>query len=398
MKILITHRYFWPDTVNCGQILWNLTKHLSSEGHSVEVITSLPSYNLNSLKINAKKIENLKNIKIRRIDLSTEKRSPTKKLINAIKLGIWTNYLAIRNNYDVIIATSIPPITGGFFGALSSYFTRSKFIYFCMDLHPEIGKISKDFSNPLLFGLLKIIDNWSCSRANPVIVHSSDMKKSLISRKKKNHFRIKIINNFSIPDNGFKKIESKIKSMTEKNNLKIIFAGNIGRFQALEKIIDAMVLLKNRKDIKLTIVGEGSIKKELSKKVKRTNANVKIYDRQPIHVVKNMIKKADIGLVSLNSNVYKYGYPGKIMTYLEQGKPIISVLEKKSEIAKLMLLENYGFCISTLEPEKISQHLITILENKSWKKKMSINAIAAHKKYFTKEKIFNQWSEVLSSK
>ena len=398
MKILITHRYFWPDTVNCGQILWNITKHLSSEGHSVEVITSLPSYNLNSLKINAKKIENLKNIKIRRINLITEGRSPTKKLINAIKLGIWTNYLAIRNNYDVIISTSIPPITGGFFAALSTYFTRTKFIYFCMDLHPEIGKISQDFSNPLLYNFLRKVDNWSCSRANPVIVHSLDMKKSLLSRNKKNSFKIKTINNFSIPDDRIKKLNSSENLISDDKNLKIIFAGNIGRFQALEKIIDAMILLKNRHDIKLIIVGEGSLKKDLSLKVKKTNANIDIYDRQPIHVVKEMIKSADIGLVSLSSNVYKYGYPGKIMTYLEQGKPIIAVLEKESEIVKLMLLENYGFCIPTLEPEKISQYLIKILENKSWKIKMGNNALTAHEKYFAKEKILNQWSEILTSK
>ena len=111
-----------------------------------------------------------------------------------------------------------------------------------------------------------------------------------------------------------------------------------------------------------------------------------------------MIKSADIGLVSLSSNVYKYGYPGKIMTYLEQGKPIIAVLEKESEIVKLMLLENYGFCIPTLEPEKISQYLIKILENKSWKIKMGNNALTAHEKYFAKEKILNQWSEILTSK
>ena len=85
----------------------------------------------------------------------------------------------------MIISTSIPPITGGFFAALSTYFTRTKFIYFCMDLHPEIGKISQDFSNPLLYNFLKKVDNWSCSRANPVIVHSLDMKKSLLSRNKK---------------------------------------------------------------------------------------------------------------------------------------------------------------------------------------------------------------------
>ena len=398
MKILITHRYFWPDTVNCGQILWNLTQHFNSEGHRVEVITSLPSYNLNSLTIYAKKIENLNNIKIRRINLVTEGKSPLKKFINGLKLGILTNYLSIRNNYDVIISTSIPPITGGFFGALAAYITRSKFVYFCMDLHPEIGKISNDFSNPFLYTLLKKIDNWSCSRANPVVVHSLDMKNSLLLRNKKNNFRIKIINNFSITDKKINKLISKENYKLDNNTLKIIFAGNLGRFQALENIIDAMALLKNRQDIKLILVGEGSAKMELVSKLKKIKANVVVHDRQPVHIVKDMIKKADIGLVSLSSNVYKYGYPGKIMTYLEQGKPIISVIEKESEIVKLMELENYGFCIPTLEPKKISEKLIEISENKSWKTKMSANAINAYKKYFTKDKILNKWSDILTFK
>ena len=398
MKILLVHRYFWPDTVNCGQILWNLTQHFSAEGHKVEVITSLPSYNLNSLKICAKKNEYVKNIKIRRINLITEGRNPIKKLINGLKLGFWTNYFSIRNNYDVIIATSIPPITGGFFAALATYIKKTKFIYFCMDLHPEIGKISKDFSNPFLYNLLKKIDNWSCSRANPIVVHSSDMKHSLLSRNKKNQFKIEIINNFSIPNATSDELTFKKNLNSSENKFKIIFAGNLGRFQALENVIDAMALLKARKDIKLILVGDGSIKTDLALKIKKTNANVEIFDRQPVNVVKDMIKNADIGLVSLNSNVYKYGYPGKIMTYLELGKPIISVIEKESEIVRIMELENYGFCIPTLNPKKISKYLIKISENKSWKTKMSNNALIAYEKYFAKDKILNKWSSVLLAK
>ena len=150
MKILLTHRYFWPDTVNCGQILRYIAEHYSSEGHTVEVITSLPSYNLDSLKIHAQKNETINNMKIRRIRLITEGKNPLKKILNGLILGFWTNYLAIRNNYDVIISTSIPPITGGFFAALAAFITGAKFIYFCMDLHPELGKLYKDFSNPLI--------------------------------------------------------------------------------------------------------------------------------------------------------------------------------------------------------------------------------------------------------
>ena len=398
MKVLLVHRYFWPDTVNCGQILWDISKHLSNEGHNIDVLTSLPSYNLNSLKIYAKKNEQIDNIKIQRIKLSLERRNPIKKIINAIKLGFLTIYLAKRNNYDVIISTSIPPITGGFFAGIVTHIIKTRFIYFCMDLHPEIGKISKDFSNPFLYSILKKIDNWSCSKANPVVVHSLDMKKSLKSRNTKNKFKIEIINNFSVSSEKLNKSMLKKNLKLESNKLKIIFAGNLGRFQALDKVIDAMVILKNVKEIKLILVGEGSVKSDLIFKIKSSNANVEIFDSQPIDTTKEMIKKADIGLVSLDKNIYKYAYPGKIMTYLQQGKPIIAILEKKSEIVKLMENENYGFCIPTLEPKKISQHLIKILENQSWKNKMGSNAIRAYENYFAKSKILSKWSNVLLNK
>ena len=395
MKILLVHRYFWPDHPNCGQILWHLTKHFSSEGHTIEVLTSLPSKNLDSKKIHAKKKEIIKDIKIRRIDLNIEGRNPLKKIINGLVLGFWTNYLAVRNNYDVVISTSIPPITGGFFAALAAYLIKARFIYFCMDLHPEAGKISEDFSNPILYSILRKIDNWSCSRANPVVVHSLDMKNTLLSRNGGNKLKIEIINNFSIPTERLNKLNSKTNFNSEDKKLIIIFAGNLGRFQSLETVIEAMIFLKSIRDIELIIVGNGSAKANLAYKIKKTGVNVRLFDQQPLNITKDMINKADIGLVSLSSNIYKYGYPSKIMTYLEQGTPIVAVLEKESEIVKLMEHENYGFCISALEPKKISQLFIKLAENNSWKSKMNNNAISAYEKYFSINKILSKWSDIL---
>jgi glycosyltransferase involved in cell wall biosynthesis len=395
MKILLTHRYFWPDHPNCGQILWHLTQKLAIQGHQIDVLSSLPSKDLNSKKIASEKFQILDNINIERIDLSIENMSPVKKIINALKLGIRTNFLAKKNEYDIIISTSIPPITGGLFAALASRIYKAKFVYFCMDLHPEVGKISKDFSNPLLFSLLEKIDNWSCSKANPVIVHSLDMKNSLLSRRGNNKFKIEIINNFSIPTEELNGSISKINFSPNENELTIIFAGNLGRFQYLDKVIDTMIYLKGRTDIKLVIVGEGAVKAQLISKIHNNKANVEFFDQQPANVVKYMISKADIGLVSLNVNTYKYAYPGKIMSYLEQGKPIIALLEKESEIVKLMEHNNYGFNISDSNPKSISEFLIKLAEDKSWKSKMSQNAKKAYEKYFSVETILSKWSEIL---
>ena len=164
---------------------------------------------------------------------------------------------------------------------------------------------------------------------------------------------------------------------------------------SLKAIIAAREIREERKDIKLVMVGDGAVKAELISKIDNNNANVEFFDQQPPNVVKKMISKADIGLVSLSVDVYKYGYPGKIMTYLEQGKPIIALLEKESEIVKLMEQNNYGFNISDLNPKNISEFLIKLAENKSWKFKMSLNAKKTYEKYFSTKKILLKWSKLL---
>ena len=98
------------------------------------------------------------------------------------------------------------------------------------------------------------IDNWSCSKANPVIVHSLDVKNSLLSRGSKNKFNIEIINNFSIPTQEPNGLISKLILIKVKMS-EYYFCRKFGTFSVLDKIIDTMINLEGRKDIKLVIVG-----------------------------------------------------------------------------------------------------------------------------------------------
>ena len=60
-----------------------------------------------------------------------------------------------------------------------------------------------------------------------------------------------------------------------------------------------------------------------------------------------------------------------------------------------MKKNNYGFNISDPNPKKISEFLVKLAENKSWKLKMSENAKKAYEKYFSIETIFSRWSKIL---
>ena len=398
MKILIIHRYFWPDSPNCGNILWEISKHLEKEGHKVKVLTALPSRINFSEEYKISPHEVVNNVVIRRFYLSKETNSKFWRIYNAIKLGILSIFEILDNKYDIVIATSIPPVLGIFFPVLASYISKIRLIYFCMDIHPEIGKISGDFANPLFFKFLKALDNWSCKRASSIIVHSSDMKDSLLERHEGNKYKIDIINNFSIPLIPQIRSKSYFDIGVEKNNLTLIFVGNIGRFQGLEDIINTMASINYRRDIELIIIGEGVMKDKLINLVKNTKANVRFFNYQPLKNIKEAIQQSDMGLVTLRPDIIKYAYPSKTMTYLEQGKPIIACIDNNSELMRTMKDEGYGFGISNNNIKLLSKLLINLADNSLWKINMKQAALKAFQRHFSSGVILNKWSKIIEKK
>lgn len=392
-RILITHRYYWPDKTPCSNILHGIAKHLSKL-HKVDVITSQPSYGFGKFFTKLPPLEVFRNLTIRRLSLSNETNSYIKRLINAVYLGIWILIKCLIKKYDLIIVTTTPPIISAFCATLVKKLTKTKIIYYSMDINPEIGKkVSNDFKNLQLFKLLSKMDDWSCKNANLIFTNSQDMVNTLKKRFSGEKYNLQTINNF--PPEIFKNYKyKKINSSLElKKKLKIIYTGNIGRFQDLQIIIDGMKLIMHRQDIELLIVGDGIRKKYFKEKAKKLK-NVKFYDYQPIEVMQKMIDNSDIGLVTLNEQMYNYSYPSKIGTYLQQGKPIICSIENNSEIVKQMNSLGYGFVIKNKYSMK--ELLIRLADNDQWKHKMKLRALNAYNKYFSSKLILNKWSQAVN--
>lgn len=396
MRILVVHRYYWPDQPPCAGIMHSVAKHLAADGHAVDVLTSQPSYRGHSSQIRQSSPEQIDGVSITRLLLPTEVGRPIWRIVNALHLGAYIMLRSMIQRYNVIIVATIPPVLGGVFSALAAKLTRARFIYYCMDLHPEIGRLSGDFTNPRLFHLLLRLDDWSCSRAQPVLVHSEDMRNTLRRRTRGAQYRIEVMNNFALPtqrDNRAFKCEMAKDSV----NLRLIYAGNMGRFQGLGVVLDAMAHIAHRKDIELMMIGEGTAKPDLVAQQQRIQANVRFLDHQSTEIAKAMIKEADIGIVALVPEMYRYAYPSKTMTYLEQGRPIIAAVEPESELAKTMLAEGYGFSVPIGDAQALAELLVRLADEQSWKEPMSQSASAAFEKYFSASVVLAKWSKLVGS-
>ena len=395
MKILIVNRYFWPDKTPESKILFSLAAFLVSKGNSVDVLSSYPSDMRKNNKIKNMKINFNNGVKILRLNLSDEiGKCFLKRIINSIKLGVHTFILSLRNKYEIIIASSNPPVIGPFSAAISSLINHSRFIYYCMDIAPEVGIINGDFKNPLLYKILETIDNFSCVVANPIIVHSKDMKNTLLERNRSSNFNIEIINNFSVKSKTNQIIDNEFNF--QDNKLTIIYAGNIGRFQGLETAVNAMSLIKEINDIELIIMGKGSNKKNLLKLSKNLKANVRFMPYCSFNNAKHIIKKADLGLISLSKNVYKYSYPSKTMLYLQQGKPIVGIVEKHSQIANDIVGANCGYIVEHKQHEELANLFIYLKNNPKEIKYKSLEAIKKYQLSFSESVILKKWVAIIN--
>jgi len=264
------------------------------------------------------------------------------------------------------MCSTAPPVLLGAFTALASKLRKSKFIYHCMDIHPEIGKLSGEFSNPLLYKLLSKLDQFACTSAYKVLVLSNDMKNTLLARPGKKVENIEILNNFAIQSLGDKaQADSESLPHFQGKRFKILFAGNIGRFQGLESFVDAMDIIKENNDIELIFMGEGTALQGLKTKVNEMKlSNVSFVPHQTVSAARQYMAMSDLGVVSLTKGIYRYAFPSKTITYMATACPLLVVVEAGSNLAETVVSNKLGYTALPNNPESIAASVLEAYENR----------------------------------
>lgn len=394
MKVLVIHRFYWPDTPPYASMLRAIVRCWVESGHEVDVLSSQPSYKPSFANRECPAKEILDGANVFRMRLPSEQGKPVTRILNSLKLGLGIFWHGItKGRYDVIMVSTSPPVLGGVFAAVAAKCTGARFIYHCMDIHPEIGRISGEFNNPSVFSFLSKLDQWSCKQAAPVVVLSEDMADTIKSRDTSLNIDTLVLNNFSQP--LFENLSSDLPFEWPSEACVILFAGNIGRFQGLDVLIDAMAALIERKDVRLIIMGEGAEKKRLKTKAETLGARVTFIGHQPVEIAKLAMAKADIGFVSLVPELFRYAYPSKTIAYIEQGCPILLVVEPESALAQDVLANNIGVSVPVGDVDALKEVIMSIADNPKRFKEMRLNSHILYQRQFSHESILKQWSSLL---
>lgn len=398
LRILAIHRYFWPDTPPYAYMLRAIACRWASEGHQVEVLSTQPSYKAGAAIPRQPSAELIDGFSVKRIDLWAEAGKPLVRLWNvlAFSLSILA-YVTRQPRFNVIMISTSPPVISGLVARLAAKISGARLVYHCMDIHPEIGRISGEFKHPAIFSILRRIDIATCRSAARLVVLSQDMERAIRTRPGAEASKISIINNFSIPTYEQVSAEVSPEFAKQANKFRVIFAGNLGRFQGLESFVDAMTLLKDRSDIEFVFMGGGRALQELMNRAAAAQiSNIRFFPHQSVATAKAIIAEADLCVVSLLPKIIQYAYPSKTMAYLEEGRPLLVSVELDSALAETVQRENLGIAVEPGDVTGIAEAIKRLANDRAAWTQMQINASERGVALFSEKSTLDLWAGLIN--
>jgi glycosyltransferase involved in cell wall biosynthesis len=320
-------------------------KELVKLGHEVEVLTGFPNYPegkvYDGYRIKFFQRETMDGIPVIRVPLyPSHDISAIKRIANYVSFSVSAALfgLALVRRPDVIYVYH-PPITISFPAIILSFFYRIPFIYDIQDLWPDtLAATGMLDSVPALW----MVDKWCrfiYSQAAKIVVLSPGFKEMLIKRGVSCD-RIEVIYNWCDEDHfqGGVRDENLARELGLSDRFTIVFAGTMGRAQALDRVLDAAVLLREKYPrVQFVFVGGGIYVKRLKAKANELRLrNVLFLPRRPVSEIGAILNLADVLLVHLKDDpLFRITIPSKTQAYMAAGRPILmAVRGDGSELVK----------------------------------------------------------------
>jgi glycosyltransferase involved in cell wall biosynthesis len=271
------------------------------------------------------------------------------------------------------------------------------FIYHCQDIHPEAAALARDVRRNWFYRMLLRWDTATCRRAARVVVLSQDMADTLAARRV-SRAGIVIVNNPPLAIRTPQATKLPPPLDTASDAVRFLFAGNLERFQGLERFVAAARLVAGRVPFQLIFMGEGSAKGELmSLAGDLLGRRIIFIPQQPPETALAAMRVCDYGVVSLMSDVYRFAYPSKSMAYLAAGCPVISVVEPESELARTIAHYDLGYVPEARSVTSIAETIVkAVAERGRWSPGERRRIKNTCRELFGQEQMLVSWDRVVA--
>lgn len=343
MKLIVIADAFPPMRTSAAVHMHELTLELIKQGHEVTVI--IPGGSSNA----PLRIENIDGFKLIWVKTPKTKDVGYIRRVIAEFLSPYIVYFRLKSNSiidedcDGIIWYS-PTI---FFGPLIS---RLKIKYDCpaylvlRDMFPDwlvdVGLIKKR----LPYYFFKLIEFNQYRLANIIGIQApANFRYFNDGIFKRFKAKVELLWTWVTPSNTSIRCPIDLNKTHLAGRKIIVYAGNMGVAQDFDLIMELVSLYKSRSEVGFIFVGRGSEVERL-KRMAALNSlgNILFYDEIDSNEIPALYAQCKIGLVALDPRHKSNNVPGKFLSYMESGLPVLARLNFGNDLIKVISENRVG--------------------------------------------------------
>jgi len=122
-----------------------------------------------------------------------------------------------------------------------------------------------------------------------------------------------------------------------------VYAGNMGVAQGMDILLDLAERCRLREDVGFLFVGRGSDAGRLAEEAKRRRlSHVLFHDEIDPDEIPGLYAQCHVGMVALDPRHQSHNIPGKFVTYMQGGLPVLANINPGNDLVELIRHERVG--------------------------------------------------------
>jgi glycosyltransferase involved in cell wall biosynthesis len=321
-RILILSFYFEPDLCAGSFRATALVKELTTRlgvSDEVTVVTTMPN-RYQSFHTETPAQESRGNVHIDRVRLPSHQSGMADQSRAFLTYARAVLKKTKDMHYDVVFATSSRLMTAAL-GALAAKRSDACLYLDIRDIFPDtLSDVFAGKPQATILPLLRILEKRVIRKASRINLVSGGFLEYF--RRIRNDIEFRTFTNGI--DDAF--LDARFDGLKSPSDRKVIlYAGNIGEGQGLEKVIpEAALALEN--DFDFWVVGDGGTRPRLEEELKKKGVqNVRLIDPVKRDRLIELYNEADVLFLHLNDyKAFEKVLPSKIFEYAATGKPLLA--------------------------------------------------------------------------
>lgn len=341
MKIILVADTFPPLRTSGAVQLRDLSREFINQGHDLTVC--LPDSNQQEdwllEKIDGIQILRLKAPKTK--DVSYFRRTVNEFLMPFAMIRSFKKSPMIKKKWDGVLWYS-PSIFHGPFVSMLKLKSSCRGYLIIRDIFPEWALDMKLIGRGFPYLFFRVIASYQYSIANFIGVQSFGNKIYFNKWEQKPFHELQVLNNW-LGKLAETSCSIRLSETIFADRKVFVYAGNMGVAQDMDMLVDLTKSLEDNENIGFLFVGRGSEIDRLKDRVDDFGLTNILFSNE-IHPdeIPNLYAQCDIGMVSLDSKHKSHNIPGKFLTYMQNGLPVLATINSGNDLAKIIRDEKVG--------------------------------------------------------